>query len=61
MIFERFVRFPQAAAPGMPDKGSGLGLAICRSIVQLHKGKIFATERDGASGLRMVIEIPVGA
>jgi two-component system heavy metal sensor histidine kinase CusS len=61
MIFERFVRFPQAAAPGMPDKGSGLGLAICRSIVQLHKGNIFATERDGASGLRMVIEIPVGA
>jgi two-component system heavy metal sensor histidine kinase CusS len=55
MIFERFVRFPQ---PGSPDKGSGLGLAICRSIVQLHRGRIFATGREGASGLKMVIEIP---
>jgi signal transduction histidine kinase len=54
-IFERFVRFgPQAAS----DKGSGLGLAICRSIVQLHKGRIFAAQPETGRGLRMVIEIP---
>jgi two-component system heavy metal sensor histidine kinase CusS len=54
-LFERFVRFgPQAAS----DKGSGLGLAICRSIVQLHKGRIFATQPETGRGLRMVIEIP---
>ncbi len=57
MVFERFVRFPKTGS----EKGSGLGLAICRSIVQLHKGRIFATERDGAPGLKMVIEIPAAA
>ena len=56
-IFERFVRF---GPPNSSDKGSGLGLAICRSIVQLHKGRIFATRGDGGRGLRMVIEIPAG-
>ena len=54
MIFERFVRFPQTGS----ETGSGLGLAICRSIVQLHKGRIFATAREGEPGLKMVIEIP---
>jgi signal transduction histidine kinase len=54
-IFERFVRF---GPPGTSDKGSGLGLAICRSIVQLHKGRIFAARGQDGRGLRMVIEIP---
>jgi signal transduction histidine kinase len=58
LLFERFVRF---GSPSSTDKGSGLGLAISRSIVQLHKGRIFATAREGASGLRMVIEIPAAA
>jgi Signal transduction histidine kinase len=54
-LFERFVRFgPQSAS----DKGSGLGLAISRSIVQLHKGRIFALEGENGRGLRMVVEIP---
>jgi two-component system heavy metal sensor histidine kinase CusS len=57
-MFERFVRFNPASGS---DKGSGLGLAICRSIVQLHKGRIYAAERDGVQGLRMVIEIPADA
>jgi signal transduction histidine kinase len=56
-LFERFVRFgPQSAT----DKGSGLGLAISRSIVQLHKGRIFALEGASGHGLRMVVEIPAG-
>ena len=54
-IFERFVRFK---APGAEDKGSGLGLAICRSIVQLHRGAIFAAPGANGRGLQMVIEIP---
>jgi signal transduction histidine kinase len=57
-VFERFVRFNQA---GGDDKGSGLGLAICRSIVQLHRGRIFAEPGDNCRGLRMVIEIPAAA
>ena len=54
-IFERFVRLP---SPGQDQRGSGLGLAICRSIVSMHKGKIWATSRDVGRGLRVVIEIP---
>jgi two-component system heavy metal sensor histidine kinase CusS len=57
-IFERFVRFNP---PGSDDRGSGLGLAICRSIVKLHRGKIFAAEGENGHGLRMVVEIPAAA
>jgi len=54
-IFERFVRLP---SPIQDQRGSGLGLAISRSIVSMHKGKIWATSRDVGRGLRVVIEIP---
>lgn len=54
-MFERFVRFPR---PGREDKGSGLGLAICRSIVELHHGRIFAADTTTGAGLRVVVEIP---
>jgi two-component system heavy metal sensor histidine kinase CusS len=57
-IFERFVRFN---LPGSDERGSGLGLAICRSIVQLHRGRIFAAPGDNGRGLQMVIELPTGA
>jgi signal transduction histidine kinase len=57
-IFERFVRFNP---PGSDDRGSGLGLAICRSIVKLHRGRIFAAEGEKGHGLRMVVEIPAMA
>ncbi|MEP7186261.1 MAG: ATP-binding protein [Rhodanobacter sp.] len=53
--FERFVRFDSA---GVEDRGSGLGLAICRSIIQLHNGRIYAEPGFGGKGLRVVFEIP---
>jgi two-component system heavy metal sensor histidine kinase CusS len=54
-IFERFVRLPSKRSD---RRGSGLGLPISRSIVLMHKGKIWATSRDVGRGLRVVIEIP---
>jgi signal transduction histidine kinase len=54
-IFERFVRF---GPPGDSATGSGLGLSICRSIVTLHRGRIFAVRGQHGNGLRIVIEIP---
>jgi len=53
--FDRFVRFNQA--PG-EDRGSGLGLAICRSIIQLHNGRIYAEAGTDGRGLRVAFEIP---
>jgi len=53
--FERFVRFNQT---GTEDRGSGLGLAICRSIIQLHNGRIHAEPGSAGKGLRVVFEIP---
>jgi two-component system heavy metal sensor histidine kinase CusS len=57
-IFDRFVRLPSS---NQDLRGSGLGLAISRSIVSMHKGKIWATSRDVGHGLRVVIEIPAAA
>jgi len=57
-LFARFVRFNP---PGSDDRGSGLGLAICRSIVKLHRGRIFAAEGEKGHGLRVVVEIPAVA
>jgi two-component system heavy metal sensor histidine kinase CusS len=54
-VFDRFVRL---SVPGKEYKGSGLGLAICRSIVELHGGRIFARNAVVGTGLNMVIEIP---
>ncbi len=55
-IFDRFVRL---ASTGRPERdGSGLGLAICRSIVELHRGRIYAGATASGHGLRVVFEIP---
>ena len=55
-MFERFVRFN---TPGNEDKGgTGLGLAICRSIIELHRGTIWAEPAPGGAGLRVIFEVP---
>lgn len=49
-IFDRFQQGSEGA------KGSGLGLSICRSIVQLHNGKIWVTsEVDKGSTFHFTI------
>lgn len=54
-MFDRFARFNIAKDV---DRGSGLGLAICRKLVELHGGRIYASDKREGSGLRVVFELP---
>ena len=53
-IFERFVRLGTSG----DERGSGLGLAICRSIIALHRGRIWAEDAGHGPGLKVLFEIP---
>ena len=42
-LFERFYRSPRNSK----KEGSGIGLSIAREIVELHKGKVTASIKEG--------------
>jgi len=59
-----FERFRQAKSGGAKDKGgSGLGLAICKSIIEMHGGKIWAvspgTLLERGSGSTFYFTLPL--
>jgi signal transduction histidine kinase len=56
-IFERFVQITPRSDLG---SGAGLGLAICKSIVELHRGRILARNRTDRSGLVIAFSMPLG-
>lgn len=55
-IFERFVQITPRSEPGT---GAGLGLAICKSIIELHRGRISARLRTDRSGLIVRFVLPL--
>ena len=55
-LFDRFFR--SDASRTRDVGGSGLGLAIAKSIVEMHKGKVWAESEPG-HGLKVVIQLPV--
>jgi len=58
-IFERYARTRKTEAERR-IKGSGLGLYICRSIVEQHGGRIWATSRRG-KGTNITFTLPVAS
>jgi signal transduction histidine kinase len=55
-LFDRFYRADRSRT--REEGGSGLGLAIAKSIIEMHKGRIWAESEKG-KGLRVIIEFPV--
>jgi len=54
-IFERLYRVEDSRS--RETGGSGLGLAICKSLIEEHKGKIYA-KHSSLGGLKIVMELP---
>jgi two-component system sensor histidine kinase VicK len=57
-IFERYSRIETTATQGI--QGTGLGLPIVRQIVQLYRGKVWATSEPG-KGSVFHVQLPVEA
>jgi len=54
-LFDRFQQIDRVPGPGA--KGTGLGLAISKSIVELHKGKIWM-ESELGKGSKFIFTLP---
>lgn len=55
-LFKRFERLRQTGTEGV--KGSGLGLYICKTIVDKHRGRIWAESEPGA-WVRFSVALPL--
>jgi signal transduction histidine kinase len=55
-LFDRFYRADESRT--RDEGGSGLGLAIAKSIIEMHKGRIWAESEKG-KGLRVIIILPL--
>jgi two-component system sensor histidine kinase/response regulator len=55
-LFKRFERLRQKGTEGV--KGSGLGLYICKTIVEKHKGRIWAESEPG-TWTRLSVALPL--
>jgi signal transduction histidine kinase len=59
LVFDKFV---QSSKTRTNAGGTGLGLAICRAIVQVHGGRIWASNNCGQGAtLHVVLPLAVGA
>jgi signal transduction histidine kinase/ActR/RegA family two-component response regulator len=58
-LFTPFAQGPRAL--DRREGGLGLGLALARSFTELHGGTIHVESREGVTGSRFVIELPLAA
>ncbi|SHE33033.1 hybrid sensor histidine kinase/response regulator transcription factor [Dysgonomonas macrotermitis] len=57
-IFERFYQINNDVTSS--NFGTGIGLHLAKSLVELHRGHIFAENRPDTQGSRFVIRVPLG-
>jgi two-component system, OmpR family, phosphate regulon sensor histidine kinase PhoR len=55
MIFERFVQANNSTTRDM--EGSGIGLSLVKSLVELHRGRVYLKSKYG-HGCEFVVELP---
>ncbi|HVF69582.1 MAG TPA: sensor histidine kinase [Xanthomonadales bacterium] len=58
-LFQKFNMLPESYSINKSASGSGLGLYISRSIVELHKGKIWATSEGLGKGSQFSFSLRV--
>ena len=56
-IFQPFVRV--SSARESDTGGSGIGLAIAKRVIDIHNGKMRATNRKDGKGLAVIITLPI--
>jgi len=57
-IFDRFYQIGNNISDN--NFGTGIGLHLCRSLVELHYGKIFAQNKSVGTGAIFTVRIPLG-
>jgi len=57
-LFDRFYRADPSRTRDRDAGGSGLGLAIAKSIIEMHKGRIWAESEKG-KGMKIIIRLPI--
>ncbi|HUQ85422.1 MAG TPA: GAF domain-containing sensor histidine kinase [Candidatus Limnocylindrales bacterium] len=58
-LFQKFSMLPDSYANNKSASGSGLGLYISRSIIELHKGKIWANSEGLGKGAQFCFSLKV--
>lgn len=58
-LFQKFNMLPESYANNKSASGSGLGLYISRSIVELHRGKIWASSEGMGKGAQFIFTLKV--
>ena len=58
-LFQKFSMVAESYAADTPIQGTGLGLYICKSIVELHKGKIWVISEGPGKGSQFIFSLPV--
>lgn len=58
-LFKKFSRLDNSYIAASSSGGTGLGLYICKSLLELMKGKIWATSEGDGKGSTFIFSLPV--